>query len=245
MRALSVTLALAGMLLCACPKDDDTAPPEGDTDTDGDTDADTDVDADADADADTDLPPDIELSLESHDFGVVGIGCEEEQELLVSNAGGGVLTLQSFSFNTGSADMSLDEVPDENGADAGLVDLEAGDSTTLLVRYAPLDEYDDVAYLSLESTDPMQDIAQITFEGAGLPGPEITDATDQVQPPQESFPLSSEDPVPETIVVRIDDVTTTAGWSYDSGRNAVVFEPAFVPEAGCTVAITYLERGEC
>ncbi len=47
-------LPLALLLLPACGKDDDTAPPEGDTDTDTDSDTDTDTDADSDSDADTD-----------------------------------------------------------------------------------------------------------------------------------------------------------------------------------------------
>ena len=51
-------LSLALTIACGDPKDD-TAPPEGDTDTDTDTDTDSDTDADADSDADTDADTDV------------------------------------------------------------------------------------------------------------------------------------------------------------------------------------------
>ena len=52
-------------LAIGCGDKDDTAPPEGDTDTDTDADTDSDTDADTDADTDTDTDTDTDVDLES------------------------------------------------------------------------------------------------------------------------------------------------------------------------------------
>jgi len=52
-------------------------------------------------------------------------------------------------------------------------------------------------------------------------------------------------PVPSTITVRVDGVTTSTGWSYDAGANAIEFEPDYVPEGGSTVEISYALYGDC
>ena len=75
--------------------------------------------------------------------------------------------------------------------------------------------------------------------GAALaPLAETTDDTN------DRYVLTSE-PVPETIVVRIDDVASTLGWTYDSGLNAVVFDADFVPATGSTVEVSYALVGDC
>jgi len=73
---IPLTLLSLGVTLIACgDKEDDTAPPEGDTDTDTDTDADTDADADADADtdADTDILPDSFSGSVDYIFSLDGV----------------------------------------------------------------------------------------------------------------------------------------------------------------------------
>jgi hypothetical protein len=52
-------------------------------------------------------------------------------------------------------------------------------------------------------------------------------------------------PVPETIVVRIDGVTTTVGWEYNPTDNAIDFESDYVPEGGSTIEIEYALYGDC
>lgn len=52
-------------------------------------------------------------------------------------------------------------------------------------------------------------------------------------------------PVPETIVVRVDGVTTTTGWSYTEGDNSVDFEESAIPEGGSTIEIEYDVAGGC
>jgi hypothetical protein len=52
-------------------------------------------------------------------------------------------------------------------------------------------------------------------------------------------------PVPETIEVRIDGVTTTVGWEYNATDNAIDFESDDVPEGGSTIEISYALYGDC
>lgn len=52
-------------------------------------------------------------------------------------------------------------------------------------------------------------------------------------------------PVPSTIVVRIDGVTTTKGWEYNESINSIDFEDAYVPEGGSTIEVEYALYGDC
>ncbi len=60
----------------------------------------------------------------------------------------------------------------------------------------------------------------------------------------DTFQLTA-DAVPETIVVRIDGVTSTLGWEYDTSQNAVVFETDYIPEGGSTIEVEYALMGDC
>jgi hypothetical protein len=59
-----------------------------------------------------------------------------------------------------------------------------------------------------------------------------------------TFELTN-DPVPETIEVRIDGVLTTLGWTYNVVTNTVDFDPDFVPMGGSTVDIDYQLMPTC
>jgi hypothetical protein len=59
-----------------------------------------------------------------------------------------------------------------------------------------------------------------------------------------SFALT-QTPVPETITVRVDGITTTTGWTYDAGTNMVVFDETSVPEGGSTIEVDYALQGSC
>jgi len=60
----------------------------------------------------------------------------------------------------------------------------------------------------------------------------------------DAFPLSDE-PVPETLRVKVDGLSTSTGWAYDASDNAVVFDAVAVPEAGSTIEIGYATAGDC
>jgi hypothetical protein len=52
-------------------------------------------------------------------------------------------------------------------------------------------------------------------------------------------------PVPETIEVRIDSVTTTTGWTFNDTDNAVDFDDDHIPDGGATIEIEYALYGDC
>ena len=55
----------------------------------------------------------------------------------------------------------------------------------------------------------------------------------------------SEMPIEETIIVRIDGVLTTTGWTYDSGTNQLVFTASSAPFAGQEIQVEYGKYGSC
>ena len=59
-----------------------------------------------------------------------------------------------------------------------------------------------------------------------------------------SFPLT-DNPVPETIIVKINGITTTVGWTYNSSINAVDFDQDYIPEGGSTIEVDYAVYGNC
>ncbi|MEC7987628.1 MAG: choice-of-anchor D domain-containing protein [Myxococcota bacterium] len=59
-----------------------------------------------------------------------------------------------------------------------------------------------------------------------------------------SFPLTDY-PVPETIVVKINGITTTVGWEYNSSINSVDFDTDYIPEGGSTIDVDYAVYGNC
>ena len=59
-----------------------------------------------------------------------------------------------------------------------------------------------------------------------------------------SFPLT-EYPVPSTIEVRVDGISTSLGWNYNASLNAIDFEDDYVPEGGSTIEVSYALYGDC
>jgi hypothetical protein len=52
-------------------------------------------------------------------------------------------------------------------------------------------------------------------------------------------------PVPQTIEVAVDGISSSVGWEYDAGTNSVVFESDFIPPGGSTVEIQYELMPDC
>jgi hypothetical protein len=59
-----------------------------------------------------------------------------------------------------------------------------------------------------------------------------------------SFELT-EWPVPSTVIVKLDGVTTTVGWDYNPTDNAIDFDSDYVPEGGSAIEIEYALYGDC
>lgn len=59
-----------------------------------------------------------------------------------------------------------------------------------------------------------------------------------------SFELT-EWPVPESIVVRVDGINMTTGWTYNETDRAIDFDELHVPEGGSTIEVEYALFGDC
>jgi hypothetical protein len=57
-----------------------------------------------------------------------------------------------------------------------------------------------------------------------------------------SFALT-EEPVPDTIVVRVDGSTVSSGWTYNESLNSIDFDTA--PDGGSTIEVEYALPGDC
>lgn len=113
----------------------------------------------------TGIAPVIDVSPAEFDFGTLYIGCDAMQAFTISNVGNASLDVTGFDFNTGSADFDFDDAEDLNGDLPW--PLDAGDSVEVYVNYEPFDEYDDLAYLMVESTDPYTPEVMSIIDGVG------------------------------------------------------------------------------
>ncbi len=115
------------------------------------------------------VAPSIEADPCSYDFGTLCIGDSSELTVTVSNLGNTDLQIDSYSFNTGSNDLSLDPREATNGVLPWI--LAPGASMELTVVYSPADTYDDIAYMHLMSDDPRTGSLQCTYDGAATSCP--------------------------------------------------------------------------
>ena len=84
-------------------------------------------------------------------------------------------------------------------------------------------------FLSICSTDFASHLESLAEESAAV---------------NDSFELTQE-PVPETIEVVVDGVTTSTGWEYDASTQSVVFETDYIPAGGSQLEITYMLMPDC
>jgi len=59
-----------------------------------------------------------------------------------------------------------------------------------------------------------------------------------------TYPLSQV-PIEGSIVVKVDNVAQSTGWSWDQEQNAVIFEDSGAPQLGAAVTIAYYVAGGC
>ena len=111
------------------------------------------------------IAPIIDVDPQEYDFGQLYIGCENMQPLLVKNIGNENLEVTGFTYNTGSEDLFFDSSSDLNGDLPWTV--APGGEVEVWVDYAPLDEYQDVAYLMVDSNDPFSPTYMATQSGLG------------------------------------------------------------------------------
>ncbi|MCP4918532.1 MAG: choice-of-anchor D domain-containing protein [Proteobacteria bacterium] len=181
------------------------------------------------------LGGELSLSPTEHDFGGPYIGCTETVDVQIDNTGTDVATVSSVSFSTASTELVVDLREADNGPLPW--SLAVGASALVSVSYAPVDEYADLGYLTVDSGSGGE---LATLAGQGVLYGTNVDVHEQVGAGT-SFALSSI-PVAATVEVFIDGVMAS-GWSYDAKANAVVFKKA--PAHGATVEISYALPGPC
>ena len=123
------------------------------------------------------IAPIIDVSPQEYDFGQLYIGCDNLQPLVVSNIGNDNLEVTAFTYNTGSEDLFFDMDEEVNGALPW--SLSPGAEVEVWIDYAPLDEYQDVAYLMVDSNDPFSPTFMATQTGLGALYGENTDVFEQ------------------------------------------------------------------
>jgi hypothetical protein len=111
------------------------------------------------------IAPVINVSPTEHDFGRLYIGCDALQEVEISNSGNAALAIDDFTYNTGSTDLLFDTDESNNGALPWT--LAPGATVSVWVDFAPLDEYQDIGYLMIDSNDPFTPTVMATQSGNG------------------------------------------------------------------------------
>ncbi len=177
----------------------------------------------------------LEISPQLIDFGSIEVGCEVEETATASNVGSGPVTIESIEISAGSDEITF-------ATDTLPATLESGESLDLRVAYAPVDEFDDQAYLTVTSTDPSNPVLLVTIDAAGVFAAEFEDSFEQEG--SRRVYILTEVAVESTIEVRVSGVTAS-GWSFDNSANAVVFDEGNVPTEGSVIEISYARQPVC
>ncbi|MCP4805368.1 MAG: choice-of-anchor D domain-containing protein [Proteobacteria bacterium] len=126
------------------------------------------------------IAPIVEVLPSEYDFGTLYIGCEGLLPVSIGNAGNDDLVVDDLVYSTGSTDLAFDADVAENGDfEVEPWEILPGAEVEVWIDYAPLDEYQDVAYLQVFSNDPVQPTAQATQNGNGALAGQNTDVFEQ------------------------------------------------------------------
>ncbi len=123
------------------------------------------------------IAPVVDVTPTEYDFGTLYIGCDNLQPVTISNVGNADLSVESFDFTSASTDLIFDASEDLNGALPWTV--VPGAAVQVWVEYAPIDEYQDVGYLYVNSNDPFQPSVLAQQSGLGELYGENTDVYEQ------------------------------------------------------------------
>lgn len=110
----------------------------------------------------TGVAPRIEVTPTNYDFGVVDVGCDTPVELQIKNVGNADLIVDDLEYFTASDEFDIDL-----GTNSLPLLIPASETRTVMVRYAPLDEYADSGFITVYSNDPVQPEAQAYQSGVG------------------------------------------------------------------------------
>ncbi len=110
----------------------------------------------------TGIAPRIEVSPTNYDFGLVDVGCDTPVEVTIANVGNADLVVDDLEYFTASDELSIDD----SSVRLPLT-IPPATSQTVLVRYAPLDDFADSGFIRVFSNDPVQPEAQAYQTGVG------------------------------------------------------------------------------
>ena len=92
----------------------------------------------------------ISVEPRSLDFGTVDEGAGREREIVISNVGEDLLTIESVTWTSTSTDLRA-----ENIVSSAMM-LEARTSTTVVISYYPVDRFSDSGTIEIISNDEME-----------------------------------------------------------------------------------------
>lgn len=119
--------------------------------------------------------PEIKLSANQVDFGAVAIGDFKEKILDVCNAGGVDLNLTSVQFSSETSPTFLKRVDDLP------VNIPAGKSVPIYLRYYPNDSEADTGKLIIYSDDPNSSVEEVVLISAIKATPELIASPEVLQ----------------------------------------------------------------
>ncbi len=106
-------------------------------------------------------PPQISISADQHVFGEIGVGDRDVWDLIVSNTGGDVLSIEAPTL-----DGAGFEISPNNAFDVGV-----GEAAVLHVTFAPEEVRDYNASLGLNSNDPDNGAVSVSLTGTAVASP--------------------------------------------------------------------------
>jgi hypothetical protein len=116
--------------------------------------------------------PVVQVDAVDIDFGVVDVGCERYEDVLVTNGGNEPLEVDPL-FDTTSSELALE-------SDGSALEIAPGESAMLQVAYLPSDDTADSATLTVESNDPITPEVAVDLSGAGQAPAEQLDVFEHV-----------------------------------------------------------------
>ncbi|MDX1589302.1 MAG: choice-of-anchor D domain-containing protein [Oleiphilaceae bacterium] len=187
-----------------------------------------------------DNPPDIEVTPDAVDFGVLQSGMSSDEEVAIANVGGDGLEVGDLSVQGPDADLfSVVDDCDSLSADTGC---------TATVTYSAMGEAGHEATLVIPSNDPDEATVEVPLTGVSeeVPQPSIS-----VDPESLDFGTVQAGQTPEDVITVSNDGGASLGiqnisLAGDAPSFFMITDDcnSLAPTETCTMTVTYLADGE-
>ena len=117
------------------------------------------------------VAPVLSLSTNETLLADATVGCTAQSSIALVNLGNADLVIHELSFEVRASraeEWWFDGLEGENGDGAGLVELEPGEHRLVTLTYAPMDDVEDQATLTVRSNDPEQPERSLEIEASGV-----------------------------------------------------------------------------